>query len=218
MPIRPSTKPVSHILTSVKRQFGDEAAIQITDDDIIRWVNDAQLEIFSTNKLLKGRAYTDLVSGQYEYSFPDVQILDVQAIWVNSLKVEYRSFQEWEEYVNKEDPYRTSQDDPQIWTEWAGSFIFWPTPSAAATGGIAIYYTQGPAVVSAISDLLSVPDTYVNRVVEYCMAQAYELDEDYQASAMKLNQFTQGVNLMANDETNTYVDVYPKITILPEDL
>ena len=218
MPLRPSTKPVSDILTAVKRQFGDEAAIQITDDDIVRWVNDAQLEILSTNKLFKAKATTDLVSGTYEYTFPAVPILDVQAIWVDSVKVEYRTFQEWEEYVNKEDPYKTSQGAPKIWTEWAGSFIFWPTPNSNSTNGIAIYYTKGPAPIEDIGDLLTVPDLYYNRVVEYCMAQAYELDEDYQASTMKLTQFNEGVSLLANDENNTYVDVYPRITVLPEDL
>jgi hypothetical protein len=218
MPIRPSTRPVSDILTAVKRQFGDEAAIQITDDDIIRWVNNAQLEILSTNKLYKAKANTDLVAGTYEYLFPDVPILDVQAIWVNNLKIEYRSFQDWEEYVNKEDPYKIAQGEPKIWTEWAGSFIFWPTPNTSSTGGIAIYYTKGPAIINTVSDELSVPDLYYNRVVEYCLAQAYELDEDYQASGMKLDQFTQGVALLANDENNTYVDVYPRVTVLPEDM
>jgi hypothetical protein len=218
MPLRPSTKVVGDVLTAVKRQFGDEAAIQITDDDITRWVNDAQQEILSTNRLFKAKATTDLVSGTYEYLFPNVPILDVQAIWVDSLKIEYRSFQEWEEYVNKNDPYKTSQGAPKIWTEWAGSFIFWPTPNTSSTNGIAIYYTKGPTVVTVLTDHLSVPDLYYNRVVEYCMAQAYELDEDYQASAMKLNQFTQGVGLLANDESTTYVDVYPTISVLPEDL
>lgn len=217
MALRPTTKKVKDVADSVKRQFGDEAGIQVTDSDILRWVNDAQLEILSQNRVLKGKATSDIVAGQFEYAFPDVPILDIQSIWVNGQKIEYRSFNEFEEYVIEADPNRTSQGTPILWTEWAGSLVLYPTPNADGPASVTVYYTQGPTVVSSLTDTLSVPDLYVPRIVEYCMAQAYELDEDYQASSMKLQQFSQGVGNLNYDGSDPKADTYPTITILNED-
>jgi hypothetical protein len=47
---------VSEIATRVRRQFGDDVGILITDADIIRWVNDAQREIAVKANLLQVRA------------------------------------------------------------------------------------------------------------------------------------------------------------------
>lgn len=217
MALRPTTKKVKYVADSVKRQFGDEAGIQVTDEDIIRWVNDAQQEILSQNRIFKGKATSSIVAGQYEYPFPDVPILDIQSIWVDGQKVEYRSFNEFEEYVIEADPNRTSSGTPTVWTEWAGSLVFYPTPSADGTDNVTIYYTQGPTEVSGLTDSLTVPDLYVPRVIEYCMAQAYELDEDYQASSMKLQQFSQGVGNLNYDGNDPKADTYPIITVLNED-
>lgn len=216
MGIRPTTKTAQHVISAVKRQFGDEAGIQITDDDILRWINEAQREILTVNRTFKAKAVTDIVGGTYEYLFPEVPIIDIQSIWVDGERIEFKPFQEYEEYIVNNDPQRSSSGKPEVWTEWAGSFIFWPTPDTDITSGITIYYTKGATEVSLASDVLSVPDLYLNRVIEYCMAQAHELDEDYQASQYKMNQFTEGLGVQ--DDTmlpsQTY---YPTITILEED-
>lgn len=216
MGIRPTTKTASHIITAVKRQFGDEAGIQITDDDIYRWINEAQREILAVNKTFKAKAVTDITAGVFEYTFPSEPILDIQSIWVNGARIKFKSFQEFEEYVQNNDSLRNATGTPELWTEWAGSFIFWPTPQQDVVGGITIYFTKGASEVADSNDQLSVPDQYLNRVLEYCMAQAHELDEDYQASEYKLRQFTEGLGIQDNTTlpSQTY---YPTITVLEDD-
>jgi hypothetical protein len=217
MPIRPTTKTAGFVTAAVKRQFGDEAGVQITDNDIIRWINEAQQEILSTNRVFKAKAVSNLVAGTYEYGFPTENMLDVQSIWVDGVKIDYMSFQDFEENILRTDPRREVKQAPTMWTEWAGSFVFWPTPDTDIANGITVFFTKGPTEVDAVGDLLSVPDTYVNRIIEFCTARAYELDEDYQASSMKLSQFTQGVSSLAEDETMPSVDTYPTITVLRDD-
>jgi len=39
MPITPATRLVAMLSAESKDNFGDEAGVQITDADIIRWVN-----------------------------------------------------------------------------------------------------------------------------------------------------------------------------------
>jgi hypothetical protein len=94
--------------------------------------------------------------------------------------------------------------------------MVYPKPDANLAGGIEIYYTRQPAVVSALSDIPEVPVMYHNRIVEYVLAQAYELDEDWQAAQVKQQQFRTGVDKL-KDQTDWAVrDAYPSITSVSE--
>lgn len=214
------TKRVSDVDAYVKRQFGDESGVQITSDDIIRWINAGQMEIFRRNEPIKATSTADLTAGTDTYTFPSFffSILKIQSILVNNTIVEYRSYQEAEEYVLANDPNKVqTADTPLIWYEWGGEFTFWPVPAVSATNGIKIRYIPAPTAVSLQTDLLSIPDTYFNRLLEFVLAQAYELDEDWGAASAKAEQF--GTNLdsqVAQDSVET--DTYPRITILVDDM
>lgn len=49
----PSTYTVQDVLTEIKRTFGDEAGVQITDADIYRWIDRGQIELFSSLEVKK---------------------------------------------------------------------------------------------------------------------------------------------------------------------
>jgi hypothetical protein len=218
MPLYPTTLKVQDIADYVKRVFGDESAVQMTDADIYRWINAAQREILISNKLLKASGTADLVAGTDNYSFPSQNIQDVQAIHIQGVKLDFKSFQEAEDYILANDPLKTATGTPSMWYEWGGTFYVYPVPDTTIVDGIKIYYTNSPTIVSALVDSLSVPDSYFNRIVEFCLSQAYEMDEDAQNSQFKLGQFTSGLNAMAEQENTPHADTYPRITILEEDL
>ena len=211
-----TTLHVSDVLSHIKRQFGDEAAVQITDSDIIRWVNAGQAEIFRRSEPIKSSMTADIVAGQATYSFPG-DILRVQSLLYNGLPLKQLSYQEAEEYILDEDPNTTALGTGIIWYEWGGTFTIYPTPDSSSTGGLTIQYVRKPVVVEAATDLLSIPDAYYNRLIEYVLQQAYEMDENFQASELKGTQFTQNLESYTNPE-NTIGNTYPTITTLDEDL
>jgi hypothetical protein len=213
----PTTYKVSDVTMYVKRVFGDESAVQLTDDDICRWINAAQREILTTNKVLKALATADLLNGVFQYTFPSQNILEVQSILINNRKMDYRSFQEAEEYIIKTDPDRVLTGDPTMWYEWGGVFYIYPTPTTDSPAGIQIFYVNAPTTVTVPTDLLSLPDSFFNRIVEYCLSQAYEMDEDSQNSQYKLGQFAKGLDVMSNAESMMGNDTYPRITVLEDD-
>ena len=211
-----ATKKVSDVLKYVQRQFGDESGVQIKAEDVVRWVNAGQTEIFRRNEPMKATSTADLIGGQHTYTFPG-GILKIQSILVNGVPVPARSYQEAEEYILSNDPNRTETGQAQIWYEWGGDFTLWPTPDGDAAGGIVIKYIQAPTDVTAEGDLLSIPDTYYNRLVEYVLSQAYELDENWNAADLKATQF--GTNLESQMNQNAVQrNTYPTITVLDEDL
>jgi len=211
-----STKTAQRVIDYVKRQFGDESGVQITDADIFRWINAGQEEIFRRNEPAKATSTTDVVAGQHTYTFPS-GILKVQSLLVNGVPIERRSFQEAEEYLLSQDPGRVETGDARIWYEWGGDFTIWPTPQGNYTGGITIKYIKSPDDVTSTSDVLSIPDIYFNRLIEFVMSQAYELDENWAAAENKAVQFSQNLDSQSND-TNTQHDTYPRITVLDEDM
>ena len=218
MGLNTTTKLVSDIVTDVRRTFGDESAIQVSDADIIRWVNSAQREILITNKILRAVGTTDVVSGQSEYNLAGLSVVSIQSIHYLGRKLDYRSFNEAEEYVQRLDPLKTSTGDPVMWFEWGGTINLYPVPDTSSVAALTIYYIKEPIPLTIIANPLSVPDSYYETVLQFVMAKAYELDEDTQNATAKYGQFTAGLNSRSDSEAMPNQDTYPRITIREEDM
>lgn len=212
-----ATKTVQDVFTDVKRTFGDEASIQITDADIIRWINAAQREILVQNRILRTTGTTDVVANQSEYLLQGLDIVAIQSIHFNGRRLEPKSFQEAEEYIVTGDPTTTQTGDPALWYEWGGVINLYPVPDKDSAAGLKIYYIKEPPKITDPGDILAVPNSYYENVLQFVMAKAYELDEDNENANFKLGQFTQRLGDLAEQENQPSQYTYPRITVLPED-
>lgn len=210
--LSPVTRTVQNVMDSVKRQFGDEAGVQLEDSDIIRWVNDAQNEINNRNRILKSKATATAVPGQKDYTFPDQDILQVESLAYNNVLVPDVPFAVAQERMSNMDPNLNQGGIPRFWYVWAGHFTFWPVPDSA--GEIEIFYTRKPDMVAESTDLLSVPDKYFQVVVAYVMQQAYELDEDWQAVAAKQQQVEEKLGQFGEEERTAQNMSYETINLI----
>lgn len=208
----PNSLTVGDIIQRVERQFGDEANIQVEKADIIRWVNDAQREFALHNNLLQARAVASVVSGQTEYTLP-LDTLTVRSIRHNGLKLKPITAQEAEEYI--EDTTATGTPD-RFWS-WAQRITLFPMPDTSITDGLQIFYSRQPKVVAVATDIPELPAMYHNRIVEYCLQKAYELDENWQAAEIKGAQVQSGIQELKGYQEWAERDYYPMITSLPED-
>lgn len=208
------TRLVSEVITAVQRQFGDESGVQLENTDVIRWINDAQDIIVAKNKVLKAKSTTPSVEGQAAYTFPSDNIHQIESIHYNGYRVPNMSFPEAEEQIFQADPNSTTVGNPVLWYEWAGTFTFWPAPGEVQN--IDLYYTQRPAPVTLISDVLSLPDKYYQDVVRYCMQQAYEMDEDMANSQAKGQQFDASLNEKSEEERTAQNMTYETITTVDD--
>jgi len=208
------------VKTRVKRQFGDDAAIQIQDADIVRWVNDAQREIANQNDdLLMLTATADVVAGQASYTVPSNLRL-LRKIKYNGFHLKALSLQDFDEYIDGATNSQTySQGNPLVYNVWAGQFTVFPTPSQAAAlvSGFTIYYLRNPVDVVNDTDNLEFPNGYHNHIVEYCLRMAYELDENWQAAGQLNQRFQQGVNGLKERDNWPVREVYPTISVRAED-
>ena len=218
MPIEKKTRTVQDVLTSVKRQFGDESGVQITDSDIIRWVDDAQREVMMNNPEINAAVVSvNITAGQPLYpvliNVPDIDT--IHSVHFDGAILRNMTFLQAQEYIIK----NTTNDQrgtPTFWYEYAGTINLWPVPDTSITGGLKIFYSAAPAEITTLGQLLSIPDSYFNAVVTYCMKQAMNMDENFQAAQSYDQQFEILMQKMSN-RTQSESNQYPTITLLPGD-
>lgn len=210
MSLNVTSRTVADVASAVRRQFGDESGVQITDPDVFRWVNDGQKDIVLKNKVLKGKATIPAVSNQSDYTLPDTDIAAIESIHYAGVPLRGMPYAEVERYILDYSTNTLHTGAPHIWYEWAGTITFWPTP-VGDTGVITVLYSKNPVTVQAMSDKLSIPDKYFNALVQYVLAQAYEMDEDWDATNYKSQQYGVSLDTTADDERTTSSMTYPVI-------
>jgi hypothetical protein len=213
------TLNVTDIAVRVKRTFGDEAGVQIVDDDIIRWINEAQEEITNDNQgLLEATGVANIIQGQQDYSLPaDMAML--RSLQYNGFHLQKLSFNEFNEYLDgfkKNNPPIFGNGIPDSYMVWNSTITLFPIPQDNITGGLVIYYIRHPTTITTFADPLTVPVQYHKAIVDYCLRQAYELDEDEQKAVQKKSEYDERIMKMnnRNEETEEY---YPTITTMSDD-
>lgn len=211
---------VQDIFNRVKRSFGDESGVQISDDDLIRWINDAQVQIATENpSSMEAVATTNIVGGQSEYPQP-ADVNNIRALMFKGYRLKPLSFQEFNEYLDGFSAPAGSEygySSPRVFMVYAGNIVVFPTPSDPEENALKIYYSKLPAKVANTADELTVPERYHNAVVEYCLSRAYELDEDFEKASYKKTEFGDSVMKASVSESWNPQEYYPRITVLPED-
>lgn len=213
MTIRESTRRVSDIATSAKRQFGDESGVQMTDSDIVRWVNEAQQEIGTILKPIKARSTSTTVIGQADYTLPVESAVQIESIHVNDVKIEGITFPQAEEQIFSQG-VKKQVGMPYKWFEWGGTITLWPVPNSAVP--LSIYYTRAPAFVESLTDLLTIPDKHYDSVMAYVMAKAYEMDEDFDAAQQQRQIFANRTSDQNEEERVSQHMTYSTITFIDE--
>lgn len=216
MTLNQVTYTAAEVANYVKRQFGDESGVQITDTDIFRWLNSAQLEIISQIAPIHAKGTTDIVSGQKTYDLTGLNIFRIESLHYDGRRVEPISFQEAERKIIKKDYSVQISGIPAFWYEFAGQVSFWPVPSSSITNGLEIYYVKMPSKITQGSDLLAVPDKFFEAVVAWILAKAYELDEEFDQAANQRTYFQNRIMEQNGEEGTSAFSTYPTITFVED--
>lgn len=221
-PYSTPTKTVADVIRTVQRQFGDESGVQLADADIAGWINDAQMQINIINKVLRAKGTLPSVANQKSYSLATLtpKPQQIEALHYNGVRVPNMPFPQYEETVTQADPNSTQTAAiPVMWTEWAGTFLFWPAPRDVQT--IEVYYTAQPTVLAVSpvvpANLLSLPDDCFQDVVRYVLQQAYEMDEDWTASNTKAQQLADSLTLRGEKERTEQDMTFQTVTVVDDD-
>lgn len=216
MTLNPITKRVDDVNKWVKRQFGDESGVQITDTDILMWLNQGQLEIANLAKAIQATARSDYTAGQFMYSYPAVDAIEVVALNINGIPIAGVEFQFAQEWIATNDPYRTmTSATPTYWWRFADKLYFWPTADTTYPNGMEFFYIKTPTPLVNSSDFLGLPDKYFEALVQYVLSKAYELDEDHQMSQAAAQAYSDRLGLSFEEDRGETL-YYPKLSVVED--
>ncbi len=188
------TKTVGNVQSQVKRVFGDESGVQLTNDDITRWINEAQVDIAKQNQILQTTATMAVTGGTATYSLTSVtpRIDTLASLLLDGRRVGNIPISQAEESISLADPEGTEEGAPQFWYAWGGDITFWPNPNKNYTMTIR-YNAQTASVTSSPGDVLSVPDECFTDICNYVLMRAYEMDENAEMMAVKQAEYSTSV-------------------------
>jgi hypothetical protein len=188
------TKTVGNVYDAVKRIFGDESGVQLTNADIVRWINEAQVDVSKQNQILQTTATIAVVANTATYSLTSVSpaIDSVASLLLDGRRVGNIPISQAEESISLADPEGTETGAPQFWYAWGGDITFWPKPNKNYT--MLIRYIAQPAnVTTTTTDVLSLPDETFTDIVNFVLMKAYEMDENPQMMAVKQAEYSASV-------------------------
>lgn len=200
---------VNDIITRAKRQFGDESGVQLTDADIIRWINDAQRDISMKHNLLQTKASSNVVGGQADYSVP-ADLLNLFGVRYNGQRLVEYSLQEIDLDGLGSNPAETGT--PASYSFFANVLTLYPTPVSDLVSGLTIFYTKQPTVITTAADPLTLPESYHNAIVSFVLTSAYEMDENWQAAQFKSAEFNGDMSELKGKLELQPEEFYPHIT------
>lgn len=218
MPAEEFTFTGNDLATRVRAQFGDTSGAQLGDAALLHWLNDGQREIVNSNPILRATKLTDIVAGQADYTFPTDKVLVVEAVYVSGYPITNLTAQEARAYIQKQDPEASAKADrPSVWYERAGIITFYPVPQKTITNGLKLEYIKNPVSLTSLAGTIGVPDRYFNELVNYVIAQALEMDENYDAANYKIRQFRDGLDRQNLKDTISQDSLYPQVLADPLD-
>lgn len=216
---------VQNVIDRVQRTFGDEAAVQVTQADILRWINDAQREAVMQNEgLLQKIGFIDLVAGQTEYDLP-VDCFTLGHVMVKSSAsteyyfVQFRSIKQLATEMNGFSGSQVTSSYPAFYSsQQPNKLLLVPAPEASVAQGIQVLYSRFATDVVDTASSIDLPPEYGTMVVNYCLMQAYEMDEDWEAAQIKTTQVQGDLDFNNNRQFWFGRDSYPVISDQFEDI
>lgn len=209
---------VAQITQRVQRQFGDTELAQVVQQDVYNWINDAMREIAVQNDLLQVQGSAAAVANQKQYALPD-EMLKLRRVAYQGFSLRNISVEDADELVSGSAlsvangfPVGT----PTHYWVYAGLITLFPAPSTSGSNDIQLHYTRQPTDVTSTGDTPELPAEYHNRIVEYCLAQAWELDMNVTMSQVKTNQFQQGIDKLKGNADWENQNFYPSIAMVSE--
>ena len=196
------------IILSVQRQFGDESDAQITRSDIIRWANEAQIDIVRKTDSLQVHAETDAVANDGSYSLPTGHVR-IRRVTFNDYKLERTELEKLDDIYSN--PEKIESSTPQYYYVWGNKLFLFPKPSSEGTGNLDVYYNKMPAELVGGSDVPEIPVHMHDDIGRFSLARAKELNEDDGKAQAVMMDYEARIALSKDESNNPEIDSYPSV-------
>ena len=217
----------ARIARRVKRLFGDESGVQVTNQDVIDWLNDAMTEATIQNGSINlRRKYAPAIKNSFYAKFPSS---DNNLAGIHSMS--YRPTKD-ASYIPM--TFVSSNQFEQMFPDWqtkgatgcptyysgdgSGKFKVYPAPIATDGVGFSVVYNAFFSEVTDLDAVMEISPRYFQFLLEYCLMKAYEMDENWEAADRKASFIQSTLNVLHSGDSDLSQAIYPTITSNVEDM
>lgn len=199
---------LGQIIIAVQRQFGDESGAQITRSDIVRWANDALVDITRKTECLQVHAETDTLKddGSYDVPFDFIRLRRVTYRGTRLSRVELEELDDLNPTQDTE-----SSSNPFYFYVWGRRIFLYPKPSKAGEGTLDIYYVKMPDELVSDQDVPEIPSHMHEDIVRFCLIRAKELNEDDEKAQALMFEYDGRMAFARDEATNPEIESYPAV-------
>lgn len=211
-----------NVADAVTQKFGDIGMVQLTNVMLLAWINDGMRKMTGEIPFLEALATTAEVAGQAQYDFAALfaaqRIQDISQVLVEGLPVDILPWQQFQPLAS----VNVLQSNLVEFQSYSGAFWgtvlnLYPASQNNVAAGISVYFHQYPLELTSLASTLTVPDRFYNGLVEYVLAQALVLNENYPAAQQMLGYHEASLQRQAEKNNQTPTDFYPSVTLDPFD-
>jgi len=188
-------------LRRIKRQFGDEYNVVITNDDIYGWIHDSELDIIRTT------GCNDISITVTASSFPSnvPASVNIKRISIDGKALTYIARDE----LDLLGLSTAAVGGPKYWYKERTSVVLWPT-TAGDTTQVIITYNKTPSMMvdPEGTNTFTVPEVYHDDVVKYCIGRAHNKNNNLQAEKMQMDLYDRNLNIRRDEAQNADVTTY----------
>lgn len=173
---------VATVITEARSYLNESTASFWSDDELVVWCNDGQIDIAARTGCLETTETETLQTSTTSYSLT-TSFITVKGAIYNSVKgLEKGSL----EHMGR----TKAVGEPAYWFTWGNNLIVYPAPESGVSGySVVVYMTTRPTAVDATSDSIEIPEQYQKALVLYMVAQGLMKDEKYAKAAQIMGQY-----------------------------
>ncbi|MBU1003023.1 MAG: hypothetical protein KKE73_10930 [Proteobacteria bacterium] len=183
-----SSMTLGDLFTRVRSNLNEVSAAFWTNDDLMYWANLGAKDIATQTLCMGTTAEITLVAGQLEYplSLSLRYAVDVAAIY-NSAKG-----------LKKGGPWRVGNTDAEFAGEPVEYYLFdghigvYPVPAEgddSVDKKVKVYLAELPTAMTAVTDLIPLPEIYESSLIEFVTARAKYKDRKYSEGDRHMSLF-----------------------------
>jgi len=184
---------VTTAFLSIKRQFGDEYSIIINDDDIYRWIYEAELDII--RKAGGNPSSTAGPANTFPIDIPtNVQIRRVSMgnrglVPITTAEIDEMGLS-----------FGAVGNSPTHWYVHDNKAFLWPLTSSNTTP-VTVWFEKTPVLMTGptAGNVFTVPEVYHTDIILYCVAKAHNKDKDAVSERNMMEMYNQNIALRRDE-------------------
>lgn len=208
---------VGQIKQRVRTKFGDTSGAELTDTDLLSWINDGMTEIARRTQQPQATATTPTIVGTAAYSITTfaADVLRLRSVMLDGSVLSGLSIEEADTLLGDRERANVGRGTPGYFWVFADAINLWPIPSAAGT--LKLSYVKRPAAVTVDGDTPGIPTHMHVDLVDYVVAQVLESTGDPDRADRRMSRFEAGAAMAAADAEWPIRGGYPHVVADPAD-